>query len=555
MQTIALATFIILIAILNSGCSSEDLANPAPDTIDNDTQPNRFFDPNQVLRYDITLSDADWDALRNEGRQISLLANQCPTFVDYTFFSANLTIDGQTMENVPIRKKGSLGSLSRFRPSFRISVGRGPENEGRTFDGQRRFTLNNNFQDPSDIEQCLAYSVFTAAGLPAPRCNFAEVTAQGDFLGTYTHVESIKKPFLRRVFGNDSGNLYEGQGSDFSENMKDSFQLKTNEELNDRSDLDLVIQALAVPDAQLWDSLNNVIDMEQFLSFIAVEALTGHSDSYSGLQNNFFIYHNPDDDRFHFIPWGPDQSFQSLHISGSVVTNSIYLASVINQRIWQVPALRARYDTRMRELLATAWDETTLLAEADRMAALINADPSQVNIVKSFIRSRRAAIEAELGTNRVWPLPLSTGGSASCVDLPEITGSFDSTWNSNIANFSFTFPLNGIDTTITNAVGSSFFVGSNGGDPRLTLLFMRGDDSVSGRSFQVIINMPNQAFSLGEMPFHGFETVGFLFEVTPNPTQPTIFAFIGDGSITFDNVSRTPGETVSGSWQAKFILP
>ena len=102
------------------------------------------------------------------------------------------------------------------------------------------------------------------------------MTAQGKDLGIYSHVEAIKKPFLSRVFGDDSGNLYEGQISDFNDGLVSTFQVKTNELENDQSDLEAVVTALEADDAALWDALDAVIDMDAFLTFWAMEVLVGH---------------------------------------------------------------------------------------------------------------------------------------------------------------------------------------------------------------------------------------------------------------------------------------
>lgn len=146
----------------------------------------------------------------------------------------------------------------------------------------KRLTLNNDIQDRSHTHQCMAYQLFRDAGAIAPRCNFAHVTVNGDDLGIYSNVESIKKPFLACHFQDNDGNLYKGQGSDFHPNMVASFQLKTNERENDRSDLDRVVKAMDVDDEQLFKSLEEVIDMDAFLTHWAMEAITGHWDSYTG---------------------------------------------------------------------------------------------------------------------------------------------------------------------------------------------------------------------------------------------------------------------------------
>src|SRR5690606_12426430 len=98
-----------------------------------------------------------------------------------TYFPARVTIDGAVIDNVGVRKKGFLGSLLMGRPSLKLRLDELVP--GQRHAGLDRLTLNNNRQDGSRIRQCLAYARFRAAGVPAPRCNFARVTVNGESLG------------------------------------------------------------------------------------------------------------------------------------------------------------------------------------------------------------------------------------------------------------------------------------------------------------------------------------------------------------------------------------
>jgi spore coat protein CotH len=53
------------------------------------------------------------------------------------------------------------------------------------------------------------------------------------------------------------------------------------------------------------------LDVEQFLRFIAVNAFTSNWDSYLGGGHNFYLYLDPKDDKFRFIPWDLDLSMQA----------------------------------------------------------------------------------------------------------------------------------------------------------------------------------------------------------------------------------------------------
>lgn len=67
--------------------------------------------------------------------------------------------------------------------------------------------------DPAKGREVLALSIFPAAGVPAPRTAFAEVslTVPGrydkEYLGLYAVVEDVDRRFLADRFGNDKGML------------------------------------------------------------------------------------------------------------------------------------------------------------------------------------------------------------------------------------------------------------------------------------------------------------------------------------------------------------
>src|SRR5687768_10913246 len=203
-----------------------------------------LFDPDHVVEVEIEVAPADWDELRFQTRSVPEIFGSClaePFRDPFTYFPATVTVDGETLDQVGVSKKGFLGSLSTEKPSLKLKLDEYVDDQA--LFGMKRLTLNNSQQDPAFVRQCLTYQTFTAAGIPAPRCNFARVRVNGDDLGLYVHVEAVNKPFLRRHFADDEGNLYEGTLSDFRQGWTATFELKTNESANDRSDLEAVVAA------------------------------------------------------------------------------------------------------------------------------------------------------------------------------------------------------------------------------------------------------------------------------------------------------------------------
>ena len=285
---------------------------------------------------------------------------------------------------------------------------------------------------------CLAYSVFAAAGVPAPRCNFAAVTVNGDALGLYAHVESIKTAFLERHFAEAHGYLYEGSLSDFRPEFRGTFQKKTRADEADWSDVDAVTAALQDPSPAGLEALAAAVDLDRFLTFWATEVLIGHREGYADNRNNFYLYRAPDADApLTFIPWGADQAFSH----NAALPPSVRAHGAVAHRLYRDDAMRAAYVRRLRELLATVWREEELLARVAAMAAIVQthaapharaAAAEAADRIRRFIRTRRAEILADLDPEPpawTWPMPSAEGFCRPEIGALDVR--FETTWGTN----------------------------------------------------------------------------------------------------------------------------
>lgn len=335
-----------------------------------------IFPADRVVDIHITVAAEDWDKLRYQSRNFFTALHENrrlePPERPYTYVEASVTIDGVVFPRVGIRKKGFLGSLSETRPSLKIKLNY--INKDAELDRQTHLTLNNNQQDTAQVSQFMGYALFNAIGLPAPRCAYATVTVNGMNLGIYSHVESIRKPFLKRVFGNDDGPLYEGTVVDFYQGWENSFEHKRGDDAQGRTKIQRLIDVLATKQTT-EEAIGELVDLDAFYRFWATESLLGFWDGYAGNNNNFFVYLHPDTDKFHFVPWGADSLFlkhsklefrQDARAPISVKTQGL-----IAHKLYQLESGRERYAKTMMEILNTHWNEEVLLAELDSISALI----------------------------------------------------------------------------------------------------------------------------------------------------------------------------------------
>ena len=395
-----------------------------------------MFNPTRVLEIEIQIDADAWNQLCAQKRTfVSLFRGAClaqPFPNPFTWFSARVTIDGQTRENVGVRKKGFLGSLDAIKPALKIDLSRFQTNAA-IYD-VKRLTLNNAKQDPSLIRQCLGYQLFAQAGLPASRCNFAHVTVNGEDQGIYVNVEDIRKPMLARHFTDNSGNLYEGTVSDFHPALRNTFELQSNEDTNDGSDLDAVIATLASNHQDPVTALGALVDLDSFVRFWAMEALVGHWDGYSSNRNNYYLYHDPVAGKFHFMPWGIDTILSDGYPIASLdpgANRGMFAYSAITRRLVDIPEMRARYLAQMQQLLSTVWNESTILGEIDRMENLLAPYAGDLanttTSVRDFVTGQRALIMQALGNDPPVFSPL-TILDLCLVENGAVSGAFAATW-------------------------------------------------------------------------------------------------------------------------------
>ena len=422
-----------------------------PPTLEAVDHSDAYFALERVLEVSIEIDADDWDTLRHQTRTFEDLIAEIeeyqlsrPFASIYDWFSATVTIDGETHTEVGVRKKGFLGSQSDTKPSLKLRYDKYVD--GQSLGGvMERMTLNNSIQDPSMVNTCLAYQVFAAVGLPSSRCNFATVTVNGRELGLYVHVEEIKKPMLARHFDSAVGNLYEGNVSDFTPEFRGTIEKKTNEDEDAWSDVDAVVSALQDGSDTGLESLGEWVDLDRFLSFWATEVLVGHWDGYAGDRNNYHFYHEPDG-KFVFIPWGVDDTFHLKDDPNPFdnISNpppSVLALSAIPNRLYNIREWRGKYAARLKEILGTAWDEDALLASVDEMAAIVqeHALPgekagaaSDTERVRKFILKRKGEILADLTPEPPdWPEPDYGAAAAGGVEVESFKIRFETTWGSN----------------------------------------------------------------------------------------------------------------------------
>jgi hypothetical protein len=283
---------------------------------------------------------------------------------------ATVHAGGQVYEDVAVHLKGSY-SYQPFdaRPSLTLNFDKFVP--GRRFYGLSKIHLNNGVQDGTGICEQFGREMFKEVGIAAPRATPALLTLNGRDMGVYVLVEGANKSFVVRNFGKAAvrGNMYDGgSGGDVTKEL----DVVSGEKPDDHSALKALVEATREADpAKRLARLERVLDVEQFVTFAAVEALMVHWDGYAIGCNNYRALHDAARDKFVFVPHGMDQLFGT----SSTPTLSItpVFRGAVAKALFTVPEGRERYLRRIEALSKKEFAVEALHGRVDRLAKRLRA--------------------------------------------------------------------------------------------------------------------------------------------------------------------------------------
>lgn len=245
--------------------------------------------------------------------------------------------------DVAIKLKGAAGSFRNLNDRPALTLNMDKFNDGQSFHGLDKFHLNNSVQDGSLLHELVSGHLFRQAGVPAARATHARVWLNKRDLGIYVLKEGFDPTFLRNYFDKATGNLYDGG---FCREIDQPLEKDCGKGPNDHSDLKALRAACAIADVtKRQTELEKVLDIDQFLSFAAMEMLTCHWDGYCRARNNYRLYFSATNGKAVFFPHGMDQMF------GDANFPLFDIGGIVGSAVIQVPEFRARFRKRLEELV------------------------------------------------------------------------------------------------------------------------------------------------------------------------------------------------------------
>jgi spore coat protein CotH len=280
-----------------------------------------------------------------------------------------LVFDGGEFPIVELELKGGYGSfradLDTQKTAFKVDLNAYEDHE---WHGLERLTLDNMVQDPTFTHAYLTFALFREAGVPAPLAGFARVSVNDVPFGLYALTQPVDDEFLDDHFADGSGHLVESAyGPDFDPG--DEILFEYDEGADEATGRALLAEVSTLLASSPWDeatyaTLRTLVDMDNVMRNMAVEAATWHWDGYT-TENNYYLYEDPTTGLWTMIPHGTDQTW----VDGWPNPFDYNDRPILYHFCLQVPSCLAAYDQSVLDV-ADALDRAALEPVLDRLIAL-----------------------------------------------------------------------------------------------------------------------------------------------------------------------------------------
>ena len=388
---------------------------------------DRIFGLTRVHQVAVSVPAAEWAALQTSSARGGTGTNGS----DYTdsngrlihtgggfrgyfpWAHADLMLDGIAFRNIGLRYKGNFSfsassASAPLRANFKAKLDLfGGKDD---WDGLETLNFHAGVVDTTLMREAVAYHVFRAAGIPAPRTAYAELTfsVPGTYQavsgGLYAVIENVNKQFLKNVLPPGTGLLLKPEGlrggiqyyGDSWSSYIGPYRPDRDATPREQQRVMEFARLVSQPDVSVFRSkIGSILDVENFLRYLAVNAFLGNWDSYINGSHNFYLYVDPNDDKIRFLPWDEDLSLgaranQTLDISRPLRNENPLIYWLLDD-----PAVVARYRAILAELSTTAFAREPLF---DVLTALEKTTGRSASVLRDFIDGRVRAVEAAIVT-------------------------------------------------------------------------------------------------------------------------------------------------------------
>ena len=352
---------------------------------------NGFYGEDTIKTIAITFADTSW-------------WSQIDDSVGY----AQLLYGELILDSVAVSIKGSSSDFANptLKKSFDLDFD--AIDDKQEIEGYTRTNLHAGVFEPSHVRE----NVFAWIGgnyTPIAKSNYVHLTINGQNWGVYTNTQQLDRNFLKEWFVDPEGPRWRGEspfkriGADTScvdPNSSDGRQAtpsalhylgpdsasywryyveKGNHEVGDWFKLTNFIDKLNnIPDNELIDSLDQYLDVDGALWFLAHEILLGDEDSYVfKTQSDYYLYHEDATNRIIPLEYDGNSCLEARSKYWSPLHRADDPCLPLLHRLLSVPEWRQRYLAHCRTIVEEYMHPDIVLPKIAYYADLI--DPFELD--------------------------------------------------------------------------------------------------------------------------------------------------------------------------------
>lgn len=367
--------------------------------------PNALFQDTRIITVNLTFTPQEFAALRPlrvagggsreswlqgaEGHRNGLSASRG---IEFPYVHATATVDGKLVRDIGVRYKGNgtfnLGQRVN-KASFKLDLNHYVK--GQKIAGVKMLNLHSNVTDASYTNEVLAFRVFRAAGVPAPRTSYARVTITvpgkytNAYYGLFSLTENPDEPFVvdrgmpaaGAIFKPVTGSLFRDLGKDWAR-YNQTYDPKTPlTPAQKQRVIDFSGVVTSSTDAQFTAVVADYLDLDNAARFLAVTVWLSDLDGILGSGQNYYLYLDPRTNRFSFMAWDQDHSFGQFFTGSQRQREQLSIQRPWNggnrflERLFKVDAFKTLYLRYLDEFSRTILSPDPLARQVDEIAALI----------------------------------------------------------------------------------------------------------------------------------------------------------------------------------------
>ncbi|RCH99354.1 hypothetical protein CU098_010215 [Rhizopus stolonifer] len=297
--------------------------------------------------------------------------------------------------------------LTKFAYNLKLN-----KKDNDTLGGYKKLKLRTTVTDPSYMREYIITEMLNAVNQPSTRASFVRVFLNDRPVGLFSLEEKYDKTWLTNEFGGASneyatGILYEGEGGNSKNNRADlsykgdqtsayessaySVSEKSEAGANGLDDLSHFIQfihdqqelqktadaATIAATASEWEKQ---LDVEGFLVAMACEFTFGLFDAYLQNTNNYYLYKNPEQNRFTWIMWDFDLSMGSGPVNmkkiavGDYTSFEGFKTRPLISALLNVPKFKTLFEDHLKTIMDKVYNPSISYPVIDSVAELIRDD-------------------------------------------------------------------------------------------------------------------------------------------------------------------------------------